>query len=143
MDALRQTAVTRVRLLTQAMIQHGGRGTPVYAFVTSPRDVHAAVLSARACWISDTSSVSSLPAAIAARSSHVHSMTEAREPEEIAKRQLDEAIAAIERERPAVIIADNGSDKLWRDYGSLRRSIHVEFLNYVTAGRISALRWSD
>jgi len=101
--------VDRVGRLSSVFRAYAGKAGPVFAFITSPRDIHPAVLASGTRWIGSTCCVYLLPSALRADELDADHAARARGA---AQRQLADAIARIAAERPAVIAIDANREKL-------------------------------
>lgn len=101
--------VRRVERLAAALRANAGPEGSVFAFVTSPRDAHPAVLLAGVRWAGSACCVHHLPAAARAGE---RSEEERPEIRLAARRQLEEILTRLESERPAVLLIDDGPNKL-------------------------------
>lgn len=99
----------RTRELAIALVREGGRGASVYAFATSPRDVHPAVLATGAQWIDPACCLQWIAAAV--RSDEMAAAATPR-TKAIADRKLAVLLRRLERRRPALILIDNRPAKL-------------------------------
>jgi len=90
----------RVRALTAIFREHGS----VYAFITSPRDVHPAVLESGARWTSASGVLVFLPAMLNAPNDPAASR--------VGNRRNRETLEELKTNRPAVIVVDGASTKL-------------------------------
>lgn len=79
-------------------------GTPVFAFITSPRDVHPAILASGARWVSPSCCLHLLPAAVPAGASDATKMAAAT--------QLDATLSNVEVNQPGLILVDARENKL-------------------------------
>ena len=91
-----------------ARIEAEGPHAPVFAFITSPRDVHPAVLAARADWVSPICCLHLIPAWVRANEKPERAAAARR----AALGQIETILARLETRRPALIIVDNGARKL-------------------------------
>ncbi|MFO1185756.1 MAG: hypothetical protein U1E56_13375 [Bauldia sp.] len=99
----------RVAALTQAMRQHAAADETVYAFVTSPRDVHPAALAAGRHFAYTSCCLHLVPAAT--RLGEV-APGEAARVNAVAEAQAADLVAALRRKPPAVILVDAAPEKL-------------------------------
>ncbi|HEY1708895.1 MAG TPA: hypothetical protein VGG10_11575 [Rhizomicrobium sp.] len=110
----------RVAALSDAFVRYAGRGGTVYAFVTSPRDIHPAILASGTRWASDACCLYHLPAAIRADERPV---SERARIQAVAARQVDHVLGDLARDHPAVIVVDAWPAQLGfggRDFDYLR-----------------------
>ena len=91
-----------------ARIEAEGPHAPVFAFITSPRDVHPAVLAARADWVSPICCLHLIPAWVRGDERPERAAAARR----AALDQIETILARLESRRPALIIVDNGARKL-------------------------------
>lgn len=105
----------RVAALTKVFRERAGPDETVFAFITSPRDVHPAMLESRRRWAGSTGVMPYLPAEVAA-------MAKPRKDGDFQRivRVSDASSRAtlrrIEQERPAVIVVDDRRDKLGMEF---------------------------
>lgn len=102
----------RVETLSRIFTSYAGDGGPVYAFISSPRDVHPAIVRAGSRWVSEACCLHLLPAAIALEHAPGPKAEGADRITAAAARQLASVIAALERDRPKVIVVDQRPGKL-------------------------------
>jgi hypothetical protein len=95
--------VARVRALSAVFRNDAGAGGYVYAFITSPRDIHPAVVESRVRWAGSECCVYLLPAAV--RSGSPAAMA-------AAQAQLRAVFDGLRRHRPQVILVDDNAAKL-------------------------------
>jgi hypothetical protein len=107
--ALSRETVDRVQRLAAVFREYAGEGGPVFAFITSPRDIHPAVLASGARWVSSSCCVYLLPAGVRADEIAADKAARARE---VAQRQVARVISLIVAEKPAVVIIDANREKL-------------------------------
>ena len=94
----------RLAALQTTFDAHAGPGGGVYAFITSPRDIHPAVLASNARWVSASCCLYSLPAAL--RAPHDAAAVAASE------RELSRILKELRADPPAVIVMDDRRLKL-------------------------------
>jgi hypothetical protein len=92
-----------VAALSDDFARYAGRGGTVYAFVTSPRDIHPAILRSGTRWASDACCIYHLPAAIRADERPASERARIRA---VAARQVDRVLNDLARTHPAVIVID-------------------------------------
>ncbi len=93
----------RARALATALIREGGPRASVFAFITSPRDVHPAVLASGARWISAACCVHWLPADV--RAPELSAPAAAR-AHAVAQSRFAALLRDLERARPKLILID-------------------------------------
>ncbi len=93
----------RAEALASALIREGGPRATVFAFITSPRDVHPAVLASHARWISPACCVHWLPAAV--RAPELSAPAAAR-ANAVAQSRFAALLTDLERARPKLILID-------------------------------------
>jgi hypothetical protein len=101
--------VDRVERLAAVLRAHAGEAGSVFAFITSPRDIHPAVLASGTRWVSASCCIYLLPAGLRADEVAADRAARAREA---AQRQLAGVIALIAAKKPAVVIVDANPKKL-------------------------------
>lgn len=102
----------RVDALSTVFQKYAGPGGTVYAFVTSPRDVHPAIVASNTKWASRACCLYHLPAAV-----RVDERPQAERARilSVAASQTNQAIGDLVRKRPAVIVIDANGWKLGID----------------------------
>lgn len=100
-----------VRALTESFARHAAPNESVFAFITSPRDVHPAVLASGRQWAGKSGVLMYLPAAINMRDDATNS-PHATQIMTVAERHNRSLIARLVRSRPAVIAFDDRHAKL-------------------------------
>lgn len=99
----------RVQSLT-ALFRTAGTERPVFAFITSPRDIHSAILLSGARWSGAACCVQQLPAAIRVGADRDKGGNIAARA--AANRQLAGILRELEEEHPALILIDDRPSKL-------------------------------
>jgi hypothetical protein len=135
----------RVHALAETFRRYAGQGGFVYAFITSPRDIHPAVIASGAKWATEACCIYHLPAAVRAGERPVGQRAAIRA---IAAREVDRILGDLASRRPAVIAVDAAPHKLAFanlpfDYVSwLSRDERFRRLwaNYAERGRIGDFR---
>lgn len=101
-----QGTTARVAQLRQIFMRHAAPAQSVYAFITSPRDIHPAVLESERPWAGASGAMLYLPAVLNADG----------EPDleaiEVAERERNELFTRLAWQKPAIIAVDNKMIKL-------------------------------
>ncbi|HVP83373.1 MAG TPA: hypothetical protein VMS78_01510 [Rhizomicrobium sp.] len=109
---LRDGTISRVEALASVFRTYAGPGGTVYAFVTSPRDIHPAIVASNTKWASVACCLYHLPAAVRAderpRGDRARILS-------VADSQTNRALEDLFRARPAVIVIDANAAKLGID----------------------------
>lgn len=87
--------------------EKAGAGQSVFAFITSPRDVHPAVVEANVVWASRSCCLHLLPAAVRTDAGPASEAVRVA-----AQRQLDSTLTQLERDPPAVVVVDARTNML-------------------------------
>jgi hypothetical protein len=124
----------RIERLAALFRSHAGETGSVFAFVTSPRDVHPAVLASGARWMGSACCLHLLPAAMRADEIGPDAAARAREA---ASRQVAAVVAGMAAERPAVVVVDAHQDKLgFRDHD-------FDYVAHLSKDARFAALWAD
>jgi hypothetical protein len=102
----------RVDALSTVFQKYAGPGGTVYAFITSPRDIHPAIVASNTRWASTACCLYHLPAAVRADE---RPQAERARILSVAESQTNRAIGDLLRTRPAVIVIDANEGKLGID----------------------------
>jgi hypothetical protein len=100
----------RVGRLAEIFTEHAGPGKPVYAFITSPRDIHPAILESRSEWAGASGALIYLPA-------YLQALRAKTAPEDldmlrdVAERYDHTLLGRLEHAHPGVIVMQTGN---WR-----------------------------
>jgi hypothetical protein len=135
----------RVHALAETFRRYAGQDGFVYAFTTSPRDIHPAVIASGVRWATEACCIYHLPAAVRAGERPVGQRAAIRA---IAAREVDRILGDLATRRPAVVAVDASPQKLAFanlsfDYVSwLSRDERFRRLwaNYAERGRIGDFR---
>lgn len=109
-DQIRDVNGARANVAALVPVFKSSANGKIFAFITSPRDVHPAVVSSGTRWIAPECCLYLIPGGVAAR----------RDPSQLrsgaaiaaADREARTTVARLNRERPSIIAVDGGSWKL-------------------------------